>query len=282
MPDLLVGAVDEILLLQRGREASYHLSDEQFKEMVENIKKDNGMNDQEFTAALAQEGLTIEALRTRLNRTFIVREVQQREVLGHMSLTEQELHQYYDAHPQEFLKPATVTLRELLIVVAAADPKATQPQLFAASSDQAAREKVEALRQRAAAGESFEKLVAEASESASKASGGVIGPINVGELATGVRDAIEKLKPGEITQPIRSTRGYQLFQLETRTAEEPQVFEDVRDDIAQKVGEARLGVETAKYLQQLRAQAYLEWKNVELQQVYQRRLAELASTNKAQ
>jgi peptidyl-prolyl cis-trans isomerase SurA len=281
MPDLLVTSIDELLLLQRGREAGYHLSNEQFNEMVESIKKDNGMNDQDFTAALKQEGLTIDLLRTRLDRSFIVREVQQREVLGHMSLTEQELHQYYDAHPNEFVKPATVTLRELLVAVPVADPKAG-PQLFAATSDQAAREKIDALRARATGGESFETLVAEASDSPSKSNGGLIGPINITELATGIRDAIDKMQPGDITQPIRSTRGYQLFQLETRTADEPQPFEDVRDEIAQKVGEARLDVETAKYLQQLRAQAYLEWKRDDLQQMYQQRLAEMASTAKAQ
>jgi parvulin-like peptidyl-prolyl isomerase len=281
MPDLLVTSVDELLLLQRGREAGYHLSNEQFTEMVENIKKDNGMNDQDLTAALKQEGLTLDALRKRLDRSFIVREVQQREVLGHMSLTEQELHQYYDAHPGEFVKPATVTLRELLVAVPVADPKAG-PQLFATSTDQAAREKIEALRVRAAGGESFEKLVAEASESASKSNGGLIGPINVSELATGIRDAVEKMQPGDITQPIRSTRGYQLFQLETRTADEPQPFDDVRDHIAQMVGEARLDVETVKYLQQLRAQAYLEWKRDDLRQLYQQRLAEMASTASAQ
>jgi peptidyl-prolyl cis-trans isomerase SurA len=282
MPDLLVGAIDEILLLQRGREAGYHLSDDQFKEMVDSIKKDNGMNDNDFKAALQQENLTLDLLRKRLDRTFIVREVQQREVLGHMSLTDQELHQYYDQHPNEFLKPATVTLRELLIPVAAPDTKPGQPASFAAASDQAARARIQALRDRAAAGEDFVKLVNEASESPSKSNGGEIGPINITELATGVREALEKIQPGEITPPIRSARGYQIFKLETRTGEEPRPFDDVRDEISQKIGEQRLDVETAKYLQQLRAQAYLEWKRDDLRQMYEKRLAELASNSKPQ
>src|SRR5689334_14989681 len=44
MPDLLVNAVDEILLLQRGRELAFHMSDDQFKDMVDSIKKDNNLN----------------------------------------------------------------------------------------------------------------------------------------------------------------------------------------------------------------------------------------------
>jgi PPIC-type PPIASE domain len=196
-----------------------------------------------------------------------------------MTVTEQESRQYYDKHPQEFETPPTVTVRELLVAVAAPpEGRGGQPQFFAQqNTDQAARQKIDALRARAVAGEDFSKLVAEASESATKANGGLIGPINVSELASGIRSALERLQPGEITDPIRSTRGYQIFQLETRTEAKPRPFDEVRDEILQHIGEERLDGETVKYLQQLRAQAYLDWKNTDLRQVYEKRLAEKAT-----
>lgn len=276
MPDLLVTAVDEMLLLQRGKELAFRMSEEQFKELVDNIKKDNQMNDDQLKAALAQENLTLENLRTKLDRNFIIRQVQQREILGRMTVTDEELRQYYGKHPDEFVKPATVMLRELLVAVAAETGRGGQPQLFggAQNADARAREKVDALRERAAKGDDFEKLIAEASDSPTKSSGGVIGPIIVTEMATGIREAIDKMQPGEITQPIRTTRGYQMFKLESRTNEEPQAFDDVRDMIAQKVGESRLDVETNKYLKTLREQAIVEWKRADLQQMYEKRLAE--------
>jgi parvulin-like peptidyl-prolyl isomerase len=277
MPDLLVTAVDEMLLLQRGKELAFRMSEEQFGELVENIKKDNQMNEEQLKAALAQENLTLENLRARLDRNFIIRQVQQREILGRMTVTEEELRQYYGKHPEEFVKPATVMLRELLVAVPAETGRGGQPQLFGGSAqntDARAREKIDALRERAAKGEDFEKLIAEGSDSPTKAAGGVIGPIIVTEMATGIRDAIDKMQAGEITQPIRTTRGYQIFKLESRTKEEPQAFDDVRDAIAQKVGESRLDVETNKYLKTLREQAIVEWKRADLQQMYEKRLAE--------
>lgn len=275
MPDLLVNAIDEMLLLQRGREMGFHLSNEQFQDSLDAIKKDNNMDDAALKTALAQEGLTLDLLRTRLDRTYTIRTVQQREVLGHMSLTEEELRQYYEKHPDEFVKPATIMLRELLVAVPAPEQRAGQPPSpFAPALDQAALEKIAAIRERAVQGEDFEKLVVETSESPTKSSGGVIGPIVVTEMATGIRDAIDKMQPGGITQPIRTPRGYQLFKLESRTAAEPQPFDAVRDDLAQKVGEARLDVETGKYLQTLRAQAFVDWKRPDLQQMYEKRLAE--------
>src|ERR1041384_327729 len=116
------------------------------------------------------------------------------------------------------MKPPTVTLRGLLIPVPApaTSGRGAQPQMFSPALDEAAKEKAQALRDRAAKGEDFQKLVTEASESQSKANGGLVGPINLSDMSTGIRDAIEKLKPGEVTAPIRTTRGYQIFQLESR------------------------------------------------------------------
>src|SRR5450759_1379737 len=38
-PQIMVDAVDEMLVVQRGRELGYKLSDEQFKSVVDNIQK---------------------------------------------------------------------------------------------------------------------------------------------------------------------------------------------------------------------------------------------------
>jgi hypothetical protein len=42
-PQLILSAVDELLLVQRGRELGYVMSDEQFKSVLDNIKKDNNI-----------------------------------------------------------------------------------------------------------------------------------------------------------------------------------------------------------------------------------------------
>src|SRR6187397_242862 len=38
-PDLILNAVDELLMVQRGRESGYALGDQQFATIVENIRK---------------------------------------------------------------------------------------------------------------------------------------------------------------------------------------------------------------------------------------------------
>src|SRR5205823_104442 len=59
-PQLMVDVVDEMLLLQRGKELGYRIGDDQFKSIVDNIKKENKIETEEqFQAALKSENMTL-------------------------------------------------------------------------------------------------------------------------------------------------------------------------------------------------------------------------------
>ncbi len=59
-PQLLVNTVDEMLLVQRGRELGYKMADDQFQSVLDSIKKDNKIeSDEQFQAALKAENMTL-------------------------------------------------------------------------------------------------------------------------------------------------------------------------------------------------------------------------------
>ena len=63
-PQIVVDALDEMLMVQRGKELGYKLSDEQFKGIVDNIKKENKIETEEkFQEALKSENMTMSDLR---------------------------------------------------------------------------------------------------------------------------------------------------------------------------------------------------------------------------
>ena len=95
----MVDAVDEMLIVQRGKELGYKLSDEQFKSVVDNIRKENKIeNEEQFQAALKSENMTMSDLRRNLERQMIVSRVQQNEVMAKIGVTDDEAKKYYDAH----------------------------------------------------------------------------------------------------------------------------------------------------------------------------------------
>ncbi|MBI2829132.1 MAG: peptidyl-prolyl cis-trans isomerase [Acidobacteria bacterium] len=267
-PQLILDAVDELLLIQRGRELGLALGDEQFNSIVENIKKSNNLEDEaQFQAALKQEGMTMADLRRSLERQMLASEAQRRDVVDKISVTEAEAQAYYKAHKQEFTTPSEITLREILVEVPVSDRGVN------VAEDDAARAETEEIRKRLLAAEPFARLAAEVSDAPSKANGGLIGPINREELAEGLKAQLDRMKVGDLTEVMRTPRGYQILKLESRSETKIRTFDEARGDISNKVGESKMTGERLKYLERLRAQATITWRNDELKRAYEQALA---------
>lgn len=267
-PDLILDAVDELLMTQRGRELGYKMGDDQFKGIVDNIKKQNNLEDEaKFQEALKSEGMTLADLRRSLERQMLVSRVQQTEIVSKVTLTEDESRAYYDAHRREFTTPVELTFREILVEVPTTDKGVN------VAADEAARDKALAIRNRLLAGEPFARLAGEVSDAASKANGGLIGPINEDELAPALKALVDGMKEGDISQPVRVQRGWQLLKVESKSAAEVKSFEDARNEIADKIGNQKLGGERTKYIDRLRGEATIVWRNDELKKAYEQALA---------
>ncbi|MEI6670156.1 MAG: peptidyl-prolyl cis-trans isomerase [Acidobacteriota bacterium] len=262
-PDILVDAVDELLLMQRGKELGYKVTEEQYKRVLENIRKENKLDsDEAFAAALKQEGLDMSVLRKNLERQLIINQVQQVEVMGKLGLNEEEARRYYEEHKKDFTTPAAITLRELVLNVP------TDGKNVGVARDEETRKKADGVLARIKAGEAFDKLVTELSDSPSKANGGLVGPIQPDELAPDVRKLIDPLKPGQTTAVYRTPKGYGIFKLETATKAEVKPFEQAREEVGNKVYEAKRRAEFDKYIRRLRGEGIIEWKNEEMQKLW--------------
>jgi len=268
-PQLILSAVDELLLVQRGRELGYVMTDDQFKSVLDNIKKDNNIDtDEKFNDALKQEGMTLADLRRQLEKNMLETRVQQNEVLAKISVTEDEAHAYYDAHKNDFTTPSELMLREILINVPATDRGVNVAQ------DDAAKAKAEDIRHRLMAGEPFARLAGEVSDAASKANGGLIGPIKSDELAPALQTMLGKMKVGDVSEVIRTQRGYQLLAIESRTEQKVKNFDEARQDISDRIAEEKRRAETQKYIEKLRGSASITWHNDELKKAYEQALAD--------
>ena len=270
-PQLILGAVDELLLVQRGRELGYVMTDENFKSVLDNIKKENKMESEEqFQAALKAENMTLADLRRNLERQMIQQRVQQNEVLGKIGVTDEEARRYYETHMNEFTSAPSVTLREILVSVP------TDPRGVNAAADDAAKDKAEEIRKRVTTGgESFEKLATDASDSPSKANAGLIGPLSVNDISPELRKLIEAMKPGDVAELIRTQRGYQILKLEAMTSAETMTLEQAREQISERVFTDKRKAEFQKYLEKLRAQAIIEWKNEDVRKAFEEGLKQL-------
>src|SRR4029079_9473964 len=256
------------LLFQRGRELGYRLSDDQFKAVVANIRKENKLEDEaKFQQALAQEGMSMDDLRRQLERQMVIEQVQRQEVGSKLTITEEEARQYYARHPEDFTDPAAVTLREIFVEVPSTEGNVN------AARDQEGQKQIADARARVLTGDDCAQGAPEMSDSPSKANGGIIGPFAHSDMSPQLQQMVDKMKPGEITQAIRTPRGYQIFKLESVKVQALPTVESLRDVSSEKVAGARTQIEMRKFLSRLRTQAIIEWKNEGLKQGYEKQIA---------
>ena len=262
-PQVIVDAIDELLVVQRGKELGFTMSTEQFNSILENIKKENKIeSDEALAAALKQEGMTMADLRRQLERTSLVQRVQQQEVMSKLQVTDTELKAYYDAHQNEFGTTPQVTLREITVAVP------VDPQGINVGKDDDAKAKAEEVRAKILAGEPFPRLAAEYSDSGSKANGGLVGPLSKSDLSEDLQKAIAGLKEGGVTPVLRTARGYQVVKIEKLQDSTTKPFEDAKNEIADKIANEKRKVEFDKFLERLRGEAIIDWKNDDLKKAY--------------
>ncbi|MBQ0133376.1 MAG: peptidylprolyl isomerase [Comamonas sp.] len=131
----------------------------------------------------------------------------------------------------------------------------TSPQL----GEREAAQKLSELRKRFEGGASFETLARQFSEDGSAAQGGDLGWAGPGRYVPEFEEALDALQPGQVSQPVVSRFGVHLIQLVERRQATLSPREQ-RDMLRDVVREQKLDKAQATWLQELRGQAYVEYR----------------------
>jgi foldase protein PrsA len=111
---------DEMLILSRAQQMRVVITGEQVDRAAESSRKRFGIPTQEeFEAALAQSGMTLDFYRKRLEKQLQTQEVLGREIQPRVKVYEEVLLRYYREHPAEFVVPERVEVREFVVSEAA-------------------------------------------------------------------------------------------------------------------------------------------------------------------
>jgi len=190
--------------VQRAARAGIKVSDEQLNDALQEIAQRNGMKLAQLPNALAAPGLDYAAYRDTMRKEIALQLLRQRDVLDRISVTSREIDRYLErqsAHPSG---TSEYNISHILIAV----PENASPQQI----EQAA-ERAQDVYRRASSGEDFAKLAVTYSNSDTALDGGALGWRKGTELPTFLSDVVLKLKPGEVSQPIREPTGFHLVKL---------------------------------------------------------------------
>jgi len=240
---ILMELIDNKIVLHRGQ-AHFDL-DRMADSYFEAFLEQQGIaGEEEAARLLAREGMTVEGFKQRMLERFAPDELIRMEVRGRISVGDKQIDAYYADHPDEFIEPLTVTIREIVLL---ADTDAERGE----RRDEAERVREQALTQ------DFAALAKAVSESGTRDDGGLMGPLAQGDLSQQLEDAAFSLGVGEVSEILETPYGFHLIRIESRSSQEPVDLEEVREDLRRHLEDVRFITEYAAYIEKARKDA--EW-----------------------
>lgn len=237
---LLMNMIDRKILLNRAeRMFDLERAGESYLKMV---REQQGIKtEEELEKLLARQGVTIEDFRNRMTERFAPQEVIRAEVGSRVSVSDKEVEAYYQEHPREFDRPGTVTLREVVLLRDDTD------------DDAELRAEAERIRARLAEeGADFAEIAGELSEAGTAADGGLLGPLEQGELSAALEQVAFSIALGQVSDVIEMPYGYHVIRVEERREPGRVSLDEVREQLRQRIEDEKYARSVEEYLQRAR------------------------------
>lgn len=262
--------IENEILMRRAEKLGLLATDDEVDRKLTEIKSPYTV--EQFNQRLQESKMTLDDFKRNIRRALTADKVLHKEVTSKISVTEQDIKDYYNAHRAEFnlIEPRYHLAK--IEVTSRADPQTGPPNKARNEGD--ARKKIQTVLTRLDAGDDFASLAMAYSEDPNTApNGGDLGivpesALKQPQIDPAIRDAVMKLKPGQYSQIIPTqvnpaTRQAGSFLLIKLIAMEPAGQRDLSDprveqEIRTALQDRREQLLKAAYYEVMRDQAKVE------------------------
>jgi peptidyl-prolyl cis-trans isomerase SurA len=216
--------LDQLILreiqLQRAKRVGLSVSDDLLNEALSRVAQNLGYTLEELPTVLAAQDIDYAAYREDSRQDLLIEQLEQRDVIARIAITPRELEQCLVNTEAQASDAFDYNISHILIGVPA---NATQQDI------EAARKRIEEIHDRLEAGEDFARLAVATSQAQTALDGGSLGWRKGAQLPTLFADIVVRMKPGEFSEPIQSTGGFQIVRLnDMRGADNRTMVDQVR------------------------------------------------------
>jgi peptidyl-prolyl cis-trans isomerase SurA len=169
---------------------------------------------EEFQKKLQEQGLDSDSMRKQVRETIILTKLINKDIIAHVNVTDAEIAAYYEKNKANFNVTETTYHIAQIMVTPKPDAEVRNLKNDDAKTAAAAEHKIQALYENLARGEDFATVAQEYSEDPSTAAGGGdMGFIPESGLNAALRQFVNSLKVGQVSQIVHSSVGYHIFKL---------------------------------------------------------------------
>jgi len=239
--------IDQSLLVQRAKDMGVSVEPEVIKKLDAIRTQNNFASMEELERAVSSQGMNWEDFKNNIRNTLLTQRVINSEVGSHITIGDQEVAKYYEAHKTEFVRPEQVALREIEVSTQGKKPEEI-PDL---------KKKAETALKRVKDGEDFGEIAKRFSDGSTKSQGGFLGVYKRGELSKELEDVVFKMKRNDLTDIMETKQGLLILQVLEHYDEGEQSLAKVKNEIMDKLYGERMEPAMREYLKTLREQSYV-------------------------
>jgi peptidyl-prolyl cis-trans isomerase SurA len=241
--------IEEKLVNQEADRLAITFSEREVDLAVKEMQNRNRMNDAQFAAVLAEEGLTMPKYREQLTSQMKKARVIDQEIKSRIQVSKEEVDAYYEKHADDFNAEPEVRIQQIRLLI---------PPGSGAGEVSRIQAQAESILAKIKAGEDFTALVGLYSQDPTAAAGGDMGIFKRGELLPAIDEFAFSMKPGEVSPVIRTEGGFHIVKVlgkrEPSALSEEERRAEVKDVLFSQKAEEDFKVWIAK----LRKKAYIE------------------------
>jgi peptidyl-prolyl cis-trans isomerase SurA len=191
--------------------------------------------------------LNWEDFKNNIRNGLLTQQVIGSEVGSHITIGNDDVQKYYEAHKADFVRPEQVALREIEVSTEGKKPDEI-PDL---------KKKAETALKRVQDGEDFGEIAKRLSDGSTAKQGGFLGIYKRGELSKVLEDKVFVMKRNELTDVMETKQGFLILQVLEHYDEGEQALDKVQNEISEKLYNERLEPAVREYLKTLRQQSYV-------------------------
>jgi peptidyl-prolyl cis-trans isomerase SurA len=199
---------------QRAKHVGLTISDEQLNGALQEIAQRNKIPFDQLPTALGAQGVDYKQYRESMRKELTLSTLRQRDVIAHINVSPHELDQYL-ARQQSAASNDEFNVSHILLSL----PQAATPQQL-----EDITKKANDIAGRATKGEDFGQLAIANSNSQTALDGGQLGWRKGSQLPEFVLNLVVKMKPGDVSAPVRTPSGFHIVKLNERRGGESQVI----------------------------------------------------------
>ena len=242
--------IGEKLMEKQVDELGITVSDQEVELGLEDIRRQNNFDADQFEQALRSEGYTVQQYREFMRKQLRRLKLVNIKVRSRVTVSENDLRGAYDRWARLEQADPEIRARHILVKVEKSAPPEQQAK---------ALEKAKALAAEARKpGVDFAELAKKKSDGPSAADGGDLGSFRRGMMVPEFDKVAFSLPEGGVSDPVRTHFGWHIIKVEERRAVPVKSFEEMKDQLQEKLTREQLEKYTEQYVKELRQQAAVE------------------------